>query len=77
MEIAMSRLVLAACLAVLPLVGLASTSAEARIVCKDGSQLVAGSWLATPYCQDELVAKVAQTPPAVIQRITRMLTDKK
>ena len=34
--------------------------AHARIVCKDGFQNVAGSMIATPYCQDELLAKVAR-----------------
>ena len=33
--------------------------AEARIVCVNGNQSVQGSWLATPYCQDALVAQVA------------------
>ena len=34
--------------------------AEARIVCKSGFQMVAGSWIATPYCQDALVGAVAR-----------------
>ena len=35
--------------------------AEARsIKCANGYQLVAGNYLATPYCQDELLAKVAR-----------------
>jgi hypothetical protein len=34
-------------------------SALAEIACSNGFQNVQGSWLATPYCQDELVAKVA------------------
>jgi hypothetical protein len=34
--------------------------AEARIRCVDGNQIVNGSLLATPYCQDELVAQVAR-----------------
>jgi hypothetical protein len=48
-------LVIAAC-------GLAvvSSEAEARIACSNGNQLVQGSWIVTPYCQDELVAKVAR-----------------
>jgi hypothetical protein len=37
-----------------------SHPAEAKIACSDGLQLVQGSWLVTPYCQDELVALVAQ-----------------
>jgi len=35
-------------------------SAEARIKCVDGNQLVNGSLIATPYCQDNLVGKVAR-----------------
>lgn len=35
-------------------------STEARIVCKNGAQLVGGSWLATPYCQDALLGRVAR-----------------
>ncbi len=38
----------------------AGPSAQAEIVCAHGFQMVQGSWLATPYCQDELVAKVAR-----------------
>jgi hypothetical protein len=34
--------------------------AEARINCVNGNQIVNGVPLATPYCQDELVAKVAR-----------------
>lgn len=30
------------------------------ITCKQGSQLVNGQWLATPYCQDELLAQVGR-----------------
>jgi hypothetical protein len=33
--------------------------AEAKIACNKGFQMVAGSWLATPYCQDAYVAQVA------------------
>jgi hypothetical protein len=33
--------------------------AEARIACNKGYQLVQGSWLATPFCQDQYVAQVA------------------
>ncbi len=33
--------------------------AEAKVVCKKGFQLVEGSPLATPYCQDQYVAEVA------------------
>jgi len=34
--------------------------AEARIVCRDGFQKVAGNLIATPYCQDDLLARVAR-----------------
>ena len=37
-----------------------SHRASAEIVCSNGFQLVQGAWLATPYCQDLLVAKVAR-----------------
>ncbi len=36
-----------------------SAPAEAKITCNKGFQLVQGSWLSTPYCQDEYVADVA------------------
>lgn len=35
-------------------------AAQAKIVCKNGFQLVAGNLIATPYCQDALLAKVAR-----------------
>ena len=34
--------------------------AEAAIKCSNGFQLVEGSYLATPYCQDALLADVAR-----------------
>jgi hypothetical protein len=34
--------------------------AAAKIACSNGFQIVQGSPLATPYCQDELVAQVAR-----------------
>ncbi len=34
--------------------------ASAAIVCRDGAQLVSGSYLITPYCQDMLLAQVAR-----------------
>ena len=37
----------------------AAAPAAAEIKCQDGSQLVQGNWLATPYCQDALLAQVA------------------
>lgn len=42
------------------LVGSIPAPAEARIRCVDGNQIVNGVPLATPYCQDELVAQVAR-----------------
>ena len=44
-------------LALLITFGLASPAAA--ITCRDGYQKVQGTWLATPYCQDDYVAKVA------------------
>lgn len=37
-----------------------SQPAQARIKCVQGNQIVNGSPIATPYCQDELVAHVAR-----------------
>lgn len=36
------------------------SAADARIVCVDGFQKVGGNLIATPYCQDALLAKVAR-----------------
>ncbi|WP_072393876.1 hypothetical protein [Hyphomicrobium sp. CS1GBMeth3] len=48
-------------IAVAPLVlAAASHPADARIKCVNGNQIVNGSPIATPYCQDELVATVAR-----------------
>ena len=33
---------------------------QARTSCANGFQQVQGSWLSTPYCQDQLVAEVAR-----------------
>jgi hypothetical protein len=35
-------------------------AAQARIVCKNGFQVVRGELIATPYCQDALLARVAR-----------------
>jgi hypothetical protein len=43
-----------------PLLGLGAGPAAAAIKCVNGSQIVNGSPIATPYCQDALVAQVAQ-----------------
>ena len=46
---------------VLPLAAMAwATPADARIKCVNGNQIVQGTPIATPYCQDELVARVAR-----------------
>lgn len=51
----------AALAALLPLALIAAAApAEARIRCVDGNQVVNGSLIATPYCQDNLVGKVAR-----------------
>jgi hypothetical protein len=39
---------------------LATATPAAAIDCKDGYQLVQGNYLATPYCQDDLLTKVAR-----------------
>src|SRR5690349_10828145 len=48
------------CLLAAPLVFMAGPNAEAAIKCKNGYQIVNGSEIATPYCQDNLVAQVAR-----------------
>lgn len=49
---------LAAAAATLLLVS--SAVAEAKIVCRDGFQVVDGKEISTPYCNDGLVAQVAR-----------------
>jgi hypothetical protein len=39
----------------------AASTAEAKIECNKGFQMVQGSWLSTPYCRDGYVAEVANT----------------
>jgi hypothetical protein len=39
---------------------LSSVVAEAKIVCRDGFQVVSGQEISTPYCNDGLVAQVAR-----------------
>lgn len=36
-----------------------AASPALAIKCQNGNQLVQGNWLATPYCQDQLLAQVA------------------
>jgi hypothetical protein len=48
------------CLLAAPLVFMDGPNAEAAIKCKNGYQIVNGSEIATPYCQDNLVAQVAR-----------------
>ncbi len=45
---------------VVALVAAGSMPASAAIKCRDGAQLVAGSYITTPYCQDKLLAEVAR-----------------
>ncbi len=40
-------------------VAVLGTGPALAIECRDGNQLVQGNWLATPYCQDQLLAQVA------------------
>jgi hypothetical protein len=57
----MSRLTATAGFLAMPaIVLIAAAPAEASIACKNGYQIVNGSPIATPYCQDALVAKVAR-----------------
>jgi hypothetical protein len=57
----MSHLTVAAGLVAIPaLMMAAALPAEARIVCVKGNQIVNGQPIATPYCQDALVAQVAR-----------------
>jgi hypothetical protein len=45
--------------AVLLAVGIPAHPAMAAVKCQDGSQLIQGNWMATPYCQDKLLFEVA------------------
>lgn len=54
------RLVIAAVWSAI-IVGAVALPAEAKIVCNKGFQMVAGSWLSTPYCRDNYIAEVART----------------
>ena len=45
--------------AAVTLLAVVATPASASIKCQDGSQLIQGNWMATPYCQDALLAQVA------------------
>ncbi len=55
--------------------GLAALAAlagpAAAITCRDGTQNVQSSWMATPYCQDVLLAQVAHENgfPASVEKI--------
>ena len=42
------------------LVGLSAGVASAKIGCRDSFQVVSGQLIATPYCEDEYLAKVAR-----------------
>lgn len=39
---------------------LSSATAEAKIVCREGFQVVNGQEISTPYCNDGLIAQVAR-----------------
>lgn len=39
---------------------LTALPASAKFKCRNGAQLVAGNWIATPYCQDALLGRVAR-----------------
>ncbi|MGZ8408482.1 MAG: hypothetical protein ACXWVS_00940 [Hyphomicrobium sp.] len=47
-------------IAIVTIVAAVSTPASAAIKCRNGAQLVAGSYISTPYCQDKLLAEVAR-----------------
>jgi hypothetical protein len=42
------------------IVAAGSIPASAAIKCRNGAQLVAGSYISTPYCEDKLLAEVAR-----------------
>jgi len=48
-----------ACGLVTFLAAVLAASPALAIKCQNGNQLVQGNWLATPYCQDQLLAQVA------------------
>ena len=56
----MSRQRLTLGLLVLPILVSAAGPVSAGIRCVNGNQVVSGSLIATPYCQDELLYKVAR-----------------
>lgn len=56
-RLALSLAIVSAALSVL---AFSAGPAAAKIKCVNGSQIVNGSLIATPYCQDELVAQVAR-----------------
>ncbi len=41
-------------------IGLADPAKAGGIQCNNGNQLVAGNYISTPYCRDELLARVAR-----------------
>jgi len=55
---ALTRAILIGAAMPLLFVGVA-VPAAAAIKCQDGNQLIQGNWMATPYCQDKLLAQVA------------------
>ena len=41
-------------------IGVAGPANAGGIQCNNGNQLVAGNYISTPYCRDELLARVAR-----------------
>ncbi|MEL7048785.1 MAG: hypothetical protein AAFO75_07460 [Pseudomonadota bacterium] len=53
-----------ACFALVPLIGVTAflpSPVEAKIHCRDAYQVVGGQLIATPYCQDSYLARVARS----------------
>jgi hypothetical protein len=61
----------AARVAALAAAAAALASPAAAITCRDGTQNVQGTWIATPYCQDLLLAQVGRERgfPASVDKI--------
>jgi hypothetical protein len=57
----MTRLISVAALLFLCHLGQVPTASAAGIVCREDYQLVQGNLIATPYCGDNYLAKVART----------------
>lgn len=55
-----ARFAVAAAFGFVAIAGLGTSPASARIKCQNGYQIIDGSPHATPYCQDQLLARVAR-----------------